>query len=87
MDSGMPETRRRSDARRLTAAALMTPVYAGAGENKHGNTERGSEYSGESSAALTGRSEPGEVFGFATMPELFLEVAMRREARLALARR
>lgn len=29
-----PETRWSSDAKRLTAEALMTPVYAGAGENK-----------------------------------------------------
>lgn len=37
---GMPETRYRSDAKRLTAEALMTSVYASDGENKHGNKER-----------------------------------------------
>lgn len=38
---GTPETQRSSDAKRLTAEALMTPVYARAGENKHRNDGSG----------------------------------------------
>lgn len=78
---GMPETRQRSDAKRLTAEALMTPVYAGAGKNKHGNREGSSEYSGEYSAALTGRPERRDL-GFRTIRQLFLEVSITGPERL-----
>lgn len=40
-----PEMLQRSDAKRLTAEALMTSVYAGATDNKHGNNGSGVKYS------------------------------------------
>lgn len=73
----MPETRQRSDAKRLTAEALMTSVYAGAGKNKHGNKERSTEYS----AALTGQPEHGDL-GFQTIRQLFLKVSITGPERL-----
>lgn len=64
----MPETRQRSDAKTLTAEALMTSVYAGARKNKHGNKEGGSEYS----AVLMGQSENSEL-GLETIQNFFPE--------------
>lgn len=81
MDSGMPETRQRSDAKRLTAEALMTSVYAGAGKNKHGNKGRSAQYSAEYSAALTGQPEHGDL-GFQTIRQLFRKVSITGPERL-----
>lgn len=74
---GMPETRQRSDAKTLTAEALMTSVYASARKNKHGNKEGGSEYS----AVLMGQSEHREL----AIQKLFPECIDHSEATLASA--
>lgn len=42
---GTPEMRQSSDVWRLTAKALMTPVYDCTGKNKPGNNRSGGEYS------------------------------------------
>lgn len=77
----MPETQQRSDAKRLTAEALMTSVYAGAEKNKHGNKEGSTEYSAEYSAALTGQSEHRDL-GLETIHELFLKASITGPERL-----